>query len=268
MDIVLTSLLDSSACRHASDHQRGTATTFDAQQEFIRKPMFEQRRCQRGATREDKVRAVLRLDVDVGDRLTTISDHRGLGVRPRARRRPSRSPTAGPSSPTTRSSASSNLSRDWRPTDTAAATATVSASPSSTPSPKPTAQNSRPAHAPKEAWPSPYGSRWTRTRLSGRSQVDTGRPCSVRGHRCGRYLAAACGSYRHGRHAHSTRTPRIHSQRRQPKICLTVSGSNFVGGCDGSGPRGRERPTDAPTAALRTPSSAGTDARFRRTMGR
>ena len=32
------------------------------QQDFIRKPMFEQRRCQRGATREDKVRAVLRLD--------------------------------------------------------------------------------------------------------------------------------------------------------------------------------------------------------------
>src|SRR5207245_6503796 len=29
---------------------------------FIRKPMLEQRRCQRGATREDKVRAVLRLD--------------------------------------------------------------------------------------------------------------------------------------------------------------------------------------------------------------
>src|SRR6516162_4698307 len=34
----------------------------DDQQDFIRKPMFEQRRCQRGATREDKVRAVLRLD--------------------------------------------------------------------------------------------------------------------------------------------------------------------------------------------------------------
>src|SRR2546430_8413343 len=28
----------------------------------IRKPMFEQRRCQRGATPKDKVRAVLRLD--------------------------------------------------------------------------------------------------------------------------------------------------------------------------------------------------------------
>jgi hypothetical protein len=34
----------------------------DDQQDFIRKPMFEQRRCQRGATREDKVRAVLRFD--------------------------------------------------------------------------------------------------------------------------------------------------------------------------------------------------------------
>jgi hypothetical protein len=34
----------------------------DDQQDFIRKPMFEQRRCQRGATREDKGRAVLRLD--------------------------------------------------------------------------------------------------------------------------------------------------------------------------------------------------------------
>src|SRR5580704_5444863 len=32
------------------------------QQDFIRKPMFEQRRGQRGATPEDKVRAVLRLD--------------------------------------------------------------------------------------------------------------------------------------------------------------------------------------------------------------
>jgi hypothetical protein len=34
----------------------------DDQQDFIRKPMFEQRRCQRGATPKDKVRAVLRLD--------------------------------------------------------------------------------------------------------------------------------------------------------------------------------------------------------------
>jgi hypothetical protein len=32
------------------------------QQDFIRKPMFEQRRYQRGATREGKVRAVLRFD--------------------------------------------------------------------------------------------------------------------------------------------------------------------------------------------------------------
>src|SRR5208282_1653488 len=32
------------------------------QQHFIRKPMLEQRRRQRGATRKDKVRAVLRLD--------------------------------------------------------------------------------------------------------------------------------------------------------------------------------------------------------------
>jgi hypothetical protein len=29
------------------------------QQDFVRKPMFEQRRCQCGATPEDKVRAVL-----------------------------------------------------------------------------------------------------------------------------------------------------------------------------------------------------------------
>src|SRR5205823_10378604 len=34
----------------------------DDQQDLIRKPMFEQRRCQRGATRQDKVPAVLRLD--------------------------------------------------------------------------------------------------------------------------------------------------------------------------------------------------------------
>src|SRR6516225_9350372 len=34
----------------------------DDQQDFIREPMFEQRRCQRGATRKDRVRAVLRLD--------------------------------------------------------------------------------------------------------------------------------------------------------------------------------------------------------------
>src|SRR5205085_5852468 len=34
----------------------------DGQQDFIRKSMFEQRRCQRGATPEDEVRAVLRLD--------------------------------------------------------------------------------------------------------------------------------------------------------------------------------------------------------------
>jgi hypothetical protein len=34
----------------------------DDQQDFIRKTVFEQRRCQRGATRKDNVRAVLRLD--------------------------------------------------------------------------------------------------------------------------------------------------------------------------------------------------------------
>ena len=34
----------------------------DDQHDVIREPMFEQRRCQRGAAREDKVRAVLRLD--------------------------------------------------------------------------------------------------------------------------------------------------------------------------------------------------------------
>src|SRR5690242_14699562 len=34
----------------------------DGQQDFIREPMFEQRRCQRGATPEDNVGAVLRLD--------------------------------------------------------------------------------------------------------------------------------------------------------------------------------------------------------------
>jgi len=41
---------------------RAQQDRIDDQQDFIRKPMFEQRRCQRGATREDKVRAVLRLD--------------------------------------------------------------------------------------------------------------------------------------------------------------------------------------------------------------
>src|SRR5712691_3488649 len=41
---------------------RAQQDRIDDQQEFIRKPMFEQRRCQRGPTREDKVRAVLRLD--------------------------------------------------------------------------------------------------------------------------------------------------------------------------------------------------------------
>jgi hypothetical protein len=34
----------------------------DDQHGFIRQPMFEQRRCQRGATGMDKARAVLRLD--------------------------------------------------------------------------------------------------------------------------------------------------------------------------------------------------------------
>src|SRR3954463_5585850 len=41
---------------------RAQQNRIDDQQRFIRKPMFEQRRCQRGATREDKARAVLRLD--------------------------------------------------------------------------------------------------------------------------------------------------------------------------------------------------------------
>ena len=41
---------------------RAQQDRIDDQQDFIRKPMFEQRRCQRGATREDQVRAVLRLD--------------------------------------------------------------------------------------------------------------------------------------------------------------------------------------------------------------
>ncbi len=41
---------------------RAQQDRIDGQHDFIRKPMFEQRRCQRGATREDKVRAVLRLD--------------------------------------------------------------------------------------------------------------------------------------------------------------------------------------------------------------
>jgi len=33
------------------------------QHDFIRKPVFEQRRCERGAAPEDKVRAILRLNV-------------------------------------------------------------------------------------------------------------------------------------------------------------------------------------------------------------
>ena len=41
---------------------RAQQDRIDHQQDFIRKPMFEQRRCQRGATREHKVRTVLRLD--------------------------------------------------------------------------------------------------------------------------------------------------------------------------------------------------------------
>src|SRR6266853_2469372 len=41
---------------------RAQQDRIDDQQDFIRKPMLEQRRCQRGATRKDKVRAVLRLD--------------------------------------------------------------------------------------------------------------------------------------------------------------------------------------------------------------
>src|SRR5229473_7437909 len=41
---------------------RAQQDRIDDQQDFIRKPMFEQRRCQRGATPEEKVRAVLRLD--------------------------------------------------------------------------------------------------------------------------------------------------------------------------------------------------------------
>src|SRR6266852_6625808 len=41
---------------------RAQQDRIDGQHDFIRKPMFEQRRSQRGATPEDKVRAVLRLD--------------------------------------------------------------------------------------------------------------------------------------------------------------------------------------------------------------
>src|SRR5215471_5026801 len=41
---------------------RAQQDRIDDQQDFIRKLMFEQRRCQRGATREDNVRAILRLD--------------------------------------------------------------------------------------------------------------------------------------------------------------------------------------------------------------
>src|SRR5271156_2395301 len=42
---------------------RAQQDRIDDQQDFLRKPMFEQRRCQRGAAPEDKIRAVLRLDV-------------------------------------------------------------------------------------------------------------------------------------------------------------------------------------------------------------
>ena len=48
----------------------------DGQQDFIRKPMFEQRRCQRGATREDKIRAVVRLDA-----ANALDDVRSKGPR-------------------------------------------------------------------------------------------------------------------------------------------------------------------------------------------
>src|SRR5437667_5171477 len=41
---------------------RAQQDRIDGQQDFIRKPVFEQRRCQRGAAPEDEVRAVLRLD--------------------------------------------------------------------------------------------------------------------------------------------------------------------------------------------------------------
>lgn len=41
---------------------RAQQDRIDDQQDFIRKSMFDQRRCQRGATPEDKVRAILRLD--------------------------------------------------------------------------------------------------------------------------------------------------------------------------------------------------------------
>jgi hypothetical protein len=41
---------------------RAQQDRIDNQQDLIRKPMFQKRRCQRGATREDKVRSVLRLD--------------------------------------------------------------------------------------------------------------------------------------------------------------------------------------------------------------
>ena len=45
-----------------SSAPRAQQDRIDDQQDFIHKPMFEQRRCQRGATPEDEVRAVLRLD--------------------------------------------------------------------------------------------------------------------------------------------------------------------------------------------------------------
>src|SRR6266705_1183230 len=41
---------------------RAQQDRINGQQDFIRKPVFEDCRCQRGATPEDKVRAVLRLD--------------------------------------------------------------------------------------------------------------------------------------------------------------------------------------------------------------
>src|SRR5436309_13490256 len=41
---------------------RAQQDRIDGEQDFIREPMLEQRRCQRGAAPEDEVRAVLRLE--------------------------------------------------------------------------------------------------------------------------------------------------------------------------------------------------------------
>ena len=53
------------------------------QQDFIRKPMFEQRRCQRGATREDKVRAPFKTFRTVGRDLAAMLGSRHNRLRAR-----------------------------------------------------------------------------------------------------------------------------------------------------------------------------------------